>query len=171
MDFQSPCLHVDREDIVRALVTASRRGALVALVVDYGCTVPENAKPEQRRVVQMARGEGIVVRVLRGNPLGPEYAAVGRNRTAAGVQSLRGISHAKALVGWDPATGEAIVGIGSSNFTTSSRANVELCVKVKLEAAAAAPVIEWSRETFQAAASLKDAMDAEAQKKGSRYAK
>ena len=97
------------------------------------------------------------------------YAAAGRNKTALGT--LRGISHAKALVGWDPVTGEAIVGIGSSNFTTSSRANVELCVKVKLEAAAAAPVIEWSKETFQAAASLKDAMDAEAQKKGSRYAK
>ena len=95
-----------------------RSGHVVRVGLDAKTTA--GSKPrDQQQFAQQLQANKIEVSLIRGGALGPEYALV--NRPVSGW----GIQHAKAaLIGSD-------LILGSCNWTTSSRANIEVGVHVK----------------------------------------
>ena len=110
----------DREDLVEALVLARRRGVRVTVGSDKRWTLSGKTKNQLQMLLKL-QAEGCEVRCLVGVSCGPEYRAVGRN-----PYNGLGLLHAKVV--------HTDVGsvIGSCNWTTSSRANIEVGVHVKL---------------------------------------
>ena len=72
----------------------------------------------------MLQASGVAVKLLDGGPSGPFYREVGR------TQSGLGIAHAKVAIATVAEGSFAVV--GSANWTTSSRANLETGVLIQL---------------------------------------
>ena len=114
----------DREDIMAAWANAVRRGVEVEPGVDRNWTLSGQCRDQYRLVTSLAAA-GVKVRLLTGVDKKGAYAAVGR--TVGGV----GNQHAKCVH-----TDKGTV-VGSTNLTTSSRANNEVSVHVSLQESAA----------------------------------
>ena len=123
----------DRADITQALLEAKRRRCDVKVGSDTSWALGTKAKEQGPRLKQLVAG-GVEVRVLNGRSYSGEYKAVGRSPKGG-----LGMSHAKVIYadgGLAPEAGCCAV-IGSCNWTTSSRANNEVGVLVRLDPQAA----------------------------------
>jgi hypothetical protein len=117
----------DRRDIGQEMLQAHRRGCNVRLLLDMRQTL--KGPKEQFAVVQELMTQGLPVRLCSGNALSPEYRAAGRGGNFGG---LVGISHVKmCCVQCSPASSWNVF-LGSANWTTSSRCNHEISVKLTL---------------------------------------
>ena len=97
---------------------------------------------------------GVEVRVLSGRSYSGEYKAAGR-RVTGGI----GMSHAKVIYadgGLSPESGACAV-VGSCNWTTSSRANNECGLLVRLDKLSAEEMGSRLGEFFKRSASFVDA--------------
>ena len=102
----------DRADIRDELIRAAGRGVLVRVFLDFRTT--------KSTALQLAASgdlvtAGVIVQLLQGVPIRPEYEESGRQTTCNG----RGICHAKYV-----RYGRHML-LGSTNWTTSSRCNLE----------------------------------------------
>ena len=114
----------DRQDISAALAAAQKRGVQVQVLIDHRQTL--KGPKEQLAVVQQLRSQGISVKTLSGVALGPEYHAAGRAATPTAYSGLQGIMHVKgAIIKQSPDKDVWWTLLGSTNWTTSSRCNVE----------------------------------------------
>lgn len=112
----------DLLELAEALIDASRRGAGVQVIADYRTTLGGNTRDQVQRL-RALRSAGIAVLLASGIEIQPEYAAVNRS-----VRTGQGIQHSKVL-----RMDEYLI-VGSANWTTSSKCNVETCALVQLEA-------------------------------------
>ena len=103
----------------RALLDAFSRRIAVQIGLDRRTTM-SNRPRDQQQFAQQLEAQRIPVRLLKGGPLGPEYAKVGRQVTGTGIQ------HAKTVLVDDKLI------VGSCNWTVSSKANSEFGVLVRL---------------------------------------
>jgi phosphatidylserine/phosphatidylglycerophosphate/cardiolipin synthase-like enzyme len=110
----------DREDITAELIKAIQRNVMVVIGVDRRWTLSGKCRDQHQQVKRLS-AEGAKVRLLDGESLAAHYREAGRV-----VQGGLGIQHSK-VVHTDFGTL-----IGSCNFTTSSRGNLELGIHVKL---------------------------------------
>jgi phosphatidylserine/phosphatidylglycerophosphate/cardiolipin synthase-like enzyme len=118
----------DRRDIAEALLLAHRSGVQVRLAVDSKQTL--KGPKEQFAVVQELVVGGLEVRVVSGVSIKDAYAAAGRNVSTG----FMGIQHMKMLAIEPKSSNEpGCVVLGSANWTTSSRANVETSVKLEID--------------------------------------
>ena len=125
----------DREDLVDALVAARRRGVQVTIGSDKKWTLSGKTKDQLKMLLRL-QAEGCEVRCLVGVSCGPEYRALGR----APYNGL-GLLHAKVV----HTDGGSV--IGSCNWTTSSRANIEVGVHVKFTSQESSRLLdEWSAQ-------------------------
>jgi phosphatidylserine/phosphatidylglycerophosphate/cardiolipin synthase-like enzyme len=113
----------DRADLAEALVQARSRGLAASIGVDRRFSLNGRCK-EQEQNLRMLQASGVAVKLLDGGPSGPFYREVGR------TQSGFGIAHAKVAIATVPEGSFAVV--GSTNWTTSSRANLETGVLIEL---------------------------------------
>jgi len=111
----------DREEFAEALMNARKRGVDVMIGVDRKFSLNGRSR-EQLGVIKTVATNGVVVTMVGGFPLREEYQAVGRSLAFDGNGNL----HAK-VVHTDAGTV-----LGSCNWTTSSRCNVELGVELRL---------------------------------------
>ena len=109
----------DRQDMVDALKEAVTRRCEVIVVADRNYTLTGKTRDQLQRLQEL-ESNGAVVRLAQGGKAKEEYAAVGRSWSGTGIL------HAKFL----HTERETI--IGSCNWTTSSRANVEMGLHVML---------------------------------------
>ena len=109
----------DRQDIVDALKQAKDRGVEVIMVIDRAYTLSCKTKECMPRLQEL-EAHGVVVRLASGHSAKQHYSAVGRTYNG------RGIVHGKVV----HTEMESIV--GSCNWTTSSRANEEVSLHVRL---------------------------------------
>jgi len=122
----------DRRDMAKELLAAASLGAEVRVLVDQQMTMTGRTTDQLRMVSELALPVSRVkVRKLVGRSLADEYRKVGRNYT----RDYLGQLHAKYLRVDD----EALV--GSCNWTTASRGNYEMVVKLNLN--------EDGRKTFK----------------------
>jgi hypothetical protein len=105
----------DRPDVAEALIRAAGNRCGIVVVLDMASSLACKAG-EQRSIELQLEARGIRVRLLRGLDATEEYSAVGRS----GTRGFGGIQHAKAAL-----VGNQVV-LGSTNWTTASRANTEL---------------------------------------------
>ena len=112
----------DRAEVVTALVGARQRGVEVSVLVDRKMTLTGTTRDQLKSLQELA-ANGVRVQVCSGQSYADEYRAVGRTPTGG-----LGIQHSKVVL-----TEEAAL-IGSTNWTTASRANVEVGLKVVLDA-------------------------------------
>ena len=105
---------LDRQDIVSAIVEARGRGVHVEVGVDRGWCLDDRCRDQYVSVRELETA-GTKVRLLTGVSRRDEYLAV--NRTPPGGQ---GYQHAKCV------HCDAGTVMGSTNMTTSTRANNEL---------------------------------------------
>ena len=155
----------DRREVTEALSAAQKNGAEVLLVLDQKQTLQGPA--EQQRIALQAAALGIKVQLASGDPLSGEYEKAGRGRMMSG---LRGVCHVKGLLKWH---GEELTLLtGSSNFTTSSRANrewsYEICMSQKDHVAAT--VTEWAQTVVDNSVGLDASRIAEARSQRARSA-
>ena len=150
----------DRADITNALLEAKQRRCDVKVGSDVTWAMGHKAKEQGPRLRQLAAG-GVEVRVLRGRPYGNEYRMAGRD-VIGGV----GMSHAKVIYadgGLPPERGACAI-VGSCNWTTSSRANNECGLLVRMDAMSAEELGGRIREFMNKGKSLADADAEQAQK-------
>ena len=105
--------------MTEALIAAAERGAIVTAVFDKAAALGDETVMLAGELRALAASK-VAVRLLEGEASSSEYEAVGRGRTG-----FRGLQHSKAVLVDD----EAI--IGSTNWTTASRANSEISLHVK----------------------------------------
>ena len=119
---------IDREDLRDAMVEARRnRQAQIRLLSDCRQSLTSGASVAGQRSYLLAlEREGVEVRVGCGRALAPVYAQV--NRFPA-FGSMCGALHAMA------ACVDGVLIVGSTNWTTSSRANFEIAAEVLLSEA------------------------------------
>ena len=110
----------DQPDVVDSLI---RRPGVARLLVDRGQSVGERTKLQRQSLLQVARA-GIRVRLTAGSSIAEAYAG-DRRGTAVG-KSFKGIQHSKTFCRRGAEGAPSFLVVGSSNYTTSSRANVEL---------------------------------------------
>ncbi|CAK9066590.1 unnamed protein product [Durusdinium trenchii] len=110
----------DQPDVVDSLI---RRPGVTRLLVDRGQSVGERTKLQRQSLLQVARA-GIRVRLTAGSSIAEAYAG-DRRGTSVG-KSLKGIQHSKTFCLRGAEGAPSFLVVGSSNYTTSSRANVEL---------------------------------------------
>jgi hypothetical protein len=115
----------DRNDVSMALIDArERRHITVKVLLDKRITFEKTTKDMYEQIAKMS-SFGVQVRLASGLDLHKEYNAVGRP-----VSSTRGdfvgASHSKAIL-----TGHWLL-CGSTNWTTSSRGNVEMSTLSRL---------------------------------------
>ena len=125
----------DQPDVVDSLI---RRPGVTRLLVDRGQSVGERTKLQRQSLLQVARA-GIRVRLTAGSSIAEAYA--GDRRGASVGKSLKGIQHSKTFCRRGAEGAPSFLVVGSSNYTTSSRANVELGLLVS------GP---WEDEVFRA---------------------
>ena len=113
---------LDREDIVDGLIDAKQHnGCVVMVLVDKKKTFEGTTTLMMGQVAKLS-ANGCIVRVARGVNLTAEYNKAGR-----GVgRGLIGACHAKAIL-----SGTWLLS-GSTNWTTSSRCNIEKSTLVQL---------------------------------------
>ena len=128
---------IDRDDLRDAMISARRhRQARIRVLSDCRQSLTSGASVAgQRSYLLSLEREGVEVRVGCGRALAPVYAQV--NRFPA-FGSMSGALHAKA------AHVEGVLIVGSTNWTTSSRANFEIAAEVLLSDAGK----EVWRQTF-----------------------
>jgi len=114
----------DREDVASELVNAKARGADVKVILDKRSTVSGPTKSTPQVMMQLFTG-CVEVRLTEGRGLAAEYAAVERFVGS----HLKGIQHSKTLLVDDWLL------VGSTNWTTSSRSNLERTCLIQLHAA------------------------------------
>ena len=134
----------DRQDVTDALIRAVRRGLGVRVGLDRRFTMSGKCRDQLQRAKQLY-AEGAKVRLLDGGSLSGEYHQVGR-----AVGGL-GIAHAKVLHS-DKGTV-----IGSCNWTTSSRANLETGLWVELDLVEARKLCLVLQGRLDAGVDLRDA--------------
>ena len=134
----------DRQDVTDALIRAVRRGLGVRVGLDRRFTLSGKCRDQLQRAKQLY-AEGAKVRLLDGGSLSGEYRQVGR-----AVGGL-GIAHAKVLHS-DKGTV-----IGSCNWTTSSRANLETGLWVELDLVEARKLCLVLQGRLDAGVDLRDA--------------
>ena len=109
----------DLPEFQKALLDAFTRRITVQIGLDRRTTM-SNRPRDQQQFAQQLEAQRVPVRLLKGGPLGPEYAKVGRQVSGTGIQ------HAKTIL----IDNKMIV--GSCNWTVSSKANGELSVLIRL---------------------------------------
>ena len=144
----------DQPDIVEAL---SRCRVPTRMVVDLEQSRGTRTKLQWQSLQQVARS-GVRIRMLSGSSLQESYA--GDNRAVNIGKGLKGIQHSKTIMVRGH-TRDALV-IGSSNWTTSSRSNMEMGVFVT--GPAGADVFEGYLRSFEAAWNSGVTFDASAQR-------
>lgn len=110
----------DRRDIAAALVEAKARGVQVRCGFDRR-TALSGTPRDMTQIARELDGNGVEIRLLNGVSVADEYRAV--NRDVVG----RGIQHAKCLLV------DNFLVVGSCNWTTSSRCNMEMNVLVRVK--------------------------------------
>jgi hypothetical protein len=105
---------IDRPDLADAFVEARGQDITVYLGVDRRFSLSSRCREQDR-----LEAEGCIVRLLDGGPAGGFHRDVGRS------QGGRRIAHSKTLIANVPEGPYGIV--GSSNWTTSNRANLSKC--------------------------------------------
>ena len=114
----------DQPDIVDALL---RRSGTTRLLVDKGQSTGERTKLQRQSLLQLSRG-GVRIRLISGSSLSEAYQRDNRSNVIG--RGLRGIQHSKSLLVSEAEGSTGRLVLGSSNFTTSSRANAELGVSL-----------------------------------------
>ena len=109
----------DLADLGEAIIAASGRGVGVMVLADHKNTIGGPARDQLQRL-RALRAAGVAVMLTSGIDAHTEYAAVGR--TGAG----QGILHAKLF-----RMGDYLI-VGSTNWTTSSKCNVEQSALLEL---------------------------------------
>ena len=113
----------DLEKFTDAQINVRKRGGAAILVLDvqktFGKATDGQCTGQQSQILRL-EGAGVPVRLFEGASKDDDYAAVGRKCF------FRGAHHAKALL-----AGNILI-VGSSNWTTSSKANGEMGVVVKV---------------------------------------
>ena len=142
----------DRADLADALVDARRRGVEVRVAVDKKMSLGGTTR-DQMQVLKAMAANGVKVRVCQGRGYSEEYQAVGR-RPIGGL----GAQHSKTLL-----TEKGAV-VGSTNWTTASRANVEVGLEVVLRKAEQEKLRMRLLEAFEAGTELFEAEVAAVQK-------
>ena len=135
----------DRGDITEALKRARNRGVDVAGGVDRKWTLNGRTRDHLVRL-KVLEVHGVVTRVVSGSSTAEEYHAVGRS-----VSDSVGILHAKAVH-----TDKGTL-IGSANWTTSSRSNIELGVELALDDLAAAELKDYMSTVIDQGFAVTDA--------------
>jgi phosphatidylserine/phosphatidylglycerophosphate/cardiolipin synthase-like enzyme len=115
----------DYQPLVAALCAAKTAAPQrrVDVVLDRGQTLSgptKNQNPMARQLLE----SGVRLRLARGTRLSPVYLDAGRTGS---LGSLMGAHHAKAII-----IGRNVF-VGSTNWTVSSRANLEFSVHLKLD--------------------------------------
>jgi phosphatidylserine/phosphatidylglycerophosphate/cardiolipin synthase-like enzyme len=131
---------LDRDDLVSALVASRGLGAEVRVGLDQKQTLEGKTRDQPTSVLRLM-AEGIPVRKVSGVNATAAYAAVGRQ-----VGMFSGALHAKGLRVDD------YVILGSGNWTTASRANLELGCLIfvpKDETGAKTPVEEMFERMWE----------------------
>ena len=141
----------DRDDVLKALLGARRRGCHVRVVLDRAMTLTGKTRNQLSAAKELVSG-GVLVRCSEGLPVASEYAAVGRKVPGY----LKGIQHSKSLLC------DSKLLVGSTNWTTSSRSNWELGVQVRLDRVE--PVFELMMGSWHAGVDLSIAQISEAQR-------
>ena len=142
----------DREDMTDAVINAFQRGCSVRVLLDCSMTVKGKTR-DQLSSAQRMRAAGVDLRLGDGTALSPEYNLVQRKVFG----NSRGIVHAKVV-----SVGEETL-VGSANWTTSSRCNVEVVAHLSFPQAM---LEELLAKAWEGAESLSDAMLREAQREG-----
>jgi phosphatidylserine/phosphatidylglycerophosphate/cardiolipin synthase-like enzyme len=107
---------LDRNDVCQALIDAHmRRRVVVKVLLDKKMCCESTTKGMFEQVARLS-SHGVQVRLATGGDLQKEYNAVGRT-VKSGIE---GVSHSKAIL-----SGLWLL-CGSTNWTTSSRGNVEM---------------------------------------------
>jgi phosphatidylserine/phosphatidylglycerophosphate/cardiolipin synthase-like enzyme len=135
----------DRGDITEALKKAKLRGVDVAVGVDRKWTLNGRTRDQLARLKEL-EAHGVVTRVVSGSSTAEEYHAVGRS-----VSDSVGILHAKAVH-----TDKGTL-VGSANWTTSSRSNIELGVELSLDDLAAAELKDYMSSVIDQGFAVTDA--------------
>jgi hypothetical protein len=114
---------LDRDDIVQELIDACvNHRVTVKVMLDKKMTFSGTTTRMFEQVAKLS-SNGCLVRMARGTALDGEYYKVGRG---GGKKGLEGVSHAKAIL-----SGTWFL-CGSTNWTTSSRGNVEKSTLIEL---------------------------------------
>jgi phosphatidylserine/phosphatidylglycerophosphate/cardiolipin synthase-like enzyme len=114
----------DRNDVSMALIDArERRHITVKVLLDKKITFEKTTRDMYEQIAKMS-SFGVQVRLASGLDLRKEYSAVGRSVSSTG--EFVGASHSKAIL-----TGNWLL-CGSTNWTTSSRGNVEMSTLSRL---------------------------------------
>jgi hypothetical protein len=142
----------DREDMTDAVINAFQRGCSVRVLLDCSMTIKGKTR-DQLSSAQRMRAAGVDLRLGDGTALSPVYSLVQRKVFG----NLRGIVHAKVVSVGD----ETLV--GSANWTTSSRCNVEVVAHLSFPQAM---LEELLAKAWEEAEPLSDAMLREAQREG-----
>ena len=127
------CYTFDLDCVLRALIgVVARRGRV--------CVIADESKTHESRAAgqafAQAQARGIEVRCGRGIPLVQAYLHA---NPQGKLQNRHGHSHAKVLF----ASGSGYLFIGSTNYTTSSTANVEATAQIKLSPEGHDEVAGW----------------------------
>ena len=134
----------DLEDVTRALISCKESGHSPIVYVDHRNTLGNTARDQLVRLLEL-RSNGIPVRVVKGHLMKEAYEADGRSSIGG-----RGLLHAKALIIDD------FLMLGSTNWTTSSKANHEMSVLLELNREGHAQVDKWLETVDGSAEGLSD---------------
>ena len=143
----------DRPEINDALLRAAVRDVTVKVALDRRTTL--SGKPrDQQQMAQQLEANRIAVVLQHGAPLGPEYARV--HRSVSGT----GLLHAKCLLADD------MLVVGSANWTTSSRGNMEVGALLRLYPSSTQAVMETLENRLVGAETLAAALETSHQRRG-----
>jgi phosphatidylserine/phosphatidylglycerophosphate/cardiolipin synthase-like enzyme len=114
---------IDQPDLVEALI--GYKGS-VRMIADMGQSQGNRTKLQMQTIQQVSRS-GIRVRLCNGAPVHESYK---QDRRAVNVgRSIRGLQHSKTMM--VRVGDKSYLVIGSANWTTSSRSNVEMGVSIE----------------------------------------
>ena len=137
---------LDQPQVIESLVDACGKGIRVSILADG--TQAGGRTKNQMQVLKQLQNAGAKVSVVKGRSVRGAYESDNRGANIGG--GLKGLHHAKSvLLGTRDGTQYLI--IGSCNFTTSSKANWESGVLVKVDGpdgASSALIRDWM-ESFQ----------------------
>ena len=121
----------DLEDVTQALLSCKESGHCPIVYVDHRNTLANTAREQLVRLLEL-RQNGIAVKVVQGHLLKEAYEADGRKSIGG-----RGLLHAKLLLVDD------FLLLGSTNWTTSSKANHEISTLLELNREGHAQFERW----------------------------